>query len=312
MNGRPLELMATLWPSFPHFRRFCQDNRLSGGIRLNSAMLAPTDIDRELALLRTARPEVPFFFDVKGRQMRVVDVDLDNKRCLDLTLNHAIEVRTPVPVLFKAGADSALLERVEDGGKRLVFQGGPRFMVQPGESLHIRDPSLRILGPIFTDQEKMKIEKFREAGCTRWFLSYVERTSDIEEFEELIGKHAEIRLKIESVPGLEFIEREFRKRDGLSLVAARGDLYVEVPLPHDILAATKLILAKDPEATVGSRILLSVVQEPVPSCADFSELAWLYDIGYRRMLLCDEMCLKESLLATAVSAFQAFREAYAH
>lgn len=304
--------MATLWPSFPHFRRFCQDSRLSGGIRLNSAMLAPTDIDRELTLLNAARPEVPFYFDVKGRQMRVLDVDLDNKQYLDLTLNHAIKVKTPVPVLFKAGADSALLERVEDGGRRLIFRGGPQFMVQPGESLHIRDPSLRILGPIFTDQEKSKVEKIRQAGCRRWFLSYVEHASDVEEFEELVGKDAEIRLKIESIPGLEFIESEFRKRDGLSLVAARGDLYVEVGRPHDILAATKLILSKDPEATVGSRILLSIVQEPVPSCADFSELAWLYDLGYRRILLCDEMCLKENLLSVAVSAFQAFREAYTH
>lgn len=77
------------------------------------------------------------------------------------------------------------------------------------------------------------------------------------------------------------------------------------------MAALKLIVEKDSEACVGSRLLLSVITEPVPSCADFLELAWLYDIGYRKMMLCDEICLKEGLLATAINAFESFREAYA-
>jgi len=56
--------------------------------------------------------------------------------------------------------------------------------------------------------------------------------------------------------------------------------------------------------------MLSVIHEPVPSCADFLEMAWLYDIGYRSMMLCDELCLKEDLLATAINACQSFREHY--
>jgi hypothetical protein len=56
--------------------------------------------------------------------------------------------------------------------------------------------------------------------------------------------------------------------------------------------------------------MLSVVDEPVPSCSDFLELAWLYDIGYREMMLCDELCLKKDLLTAAVNAFDGFRTAY--
>lgn len=51
-----------------------------------------------------------------------------------------------------------------------------------------------------------------------------------------------------------------------------------------------------------------VVCNPVPSCADFIELDWLHSVGYRRMMLCDEMCLREDLLGAAVGAFDAFRE----
>jgi len=95
-------------------------------------------------------------------------------------------------------------------------------------------------------------------------------------------------------------------------MAARGDLYVEVNQPHDILNACKLVVSKDKEAFVGSRMLLSIIQNRhgVPSAADFSELAWLYDIGYRNFLLCDELCLKENWLGAATNAFDAFRESY--
>lgn len=129
-------------------------------------------------------------------------------------------------------------------------------------------------------------------------------------FLELVGKDAEVWLKIENKRGLEFVIGKFTKQPNLKLVAARGDLYVEIDRPHQILSALKMIIEKDPEACVGSRILLSVVHEPIPSCADFTELAWLYDIGYRNMLLCDELCLKGDLLATAVNAFGSFAAEY--
>ena len=93
-------------------------------------------------------------------------------------------------------------------------------------------------------------------------------------------------------------------------MAARGDLFVEVFQPHLILEAMKLIVRKDPEAYVGSRVLLSLVNSPVPECCDLTDLAWLYDTGYRKIMLCDELCLKESLLARAVNVLEAFRQSY--
>ena len=48
----------------------------------------------------------------------------------------------------------------------------------------------------------------------------------------------------------------------------------------------------------------------VESCADFSKLAWLAEIGYKRFLLCNELCLHKDLLNTAINAFRAFEHAY--
>jgi pyruvate kinase len=337
--ARNLELLATLWPSFPHFHQFAHDKRLTG-IRLNSAMIDNAELATELKTLRDHPAGVPLYFDIKGRQLRVTEWH-ENPDYLDISINHKIAVPTPIRVLFKAGADSAILDRLEDGGSRLIFRGGPHYHVKPGESLQIRHPGLKVFGDMFTKTELEKIDQVHRAGFTRYFLSYAEHQRDVDELLELVGRDSEIMIKIENKKGLEFT-RKFRKRPNLRLVAARGDLYVEIDRPHQIMDALKLIIQKDPEACAGSRIFLSLAQPPiiefkrivskaegtelsrshiesmirtlsepqVPACADFLELAWLYDIGYRSMMLCDEICLREDLLDAAVDAFSEFRKSY--
>ncbi len=306
-RGDRLELMVTMWPSFPHFAKFALDRRLAG-VRLNTAMVRADEIGGELHKAAEVGG-VPFWVDVKGRQLRVVE-SRPYKDHLELILNHPIRVNTPVEVIFKAGEDWAVLKDVADRGHRLVFDGGPEFMVKEGESLHIRHPSLEVGGDQFLEAELEKIAAAKAAGITRFFLSYVQNQRDVDEFRGLVGKGAEVILKIEDNKGLRYTAEEFRKTPGTSLMAARGDLYVEVERPHRIAEALRLIIGKDPEASVGSRILLSVVNSPVPSCADFLEIAWLADAGYRRMMLCDELCLKEPLLTAAVDAFDQFRSDY--
>jgi pyruvate kinase len=311
-RGKKVDFLVTLWPSFSHFNRFASDSRLSG-IRLNSAMVDTSELDHELALIaELPRGHVPLYFDIKGRQLRVREA-INAGDHLELILNHPIQVNTPCTVLLKAGSDNALLVELKDGGTRLVFgpgDGSPHYKVKPGESVCVRDRSFRMLGDVFPDYEIEKIEKVHKAGFTKYFLSYVESDRDIDQLREMVGD-AEIVAKIESRAGLEYVANRFKPADNLSLLAARGDLYVEVDKPHEILAATKMIAQKDPYAMAGSRIFLSLVRESIPECHDFTDIAWLYDIGYRRMMLCDEICLKGDLMARAVSAFTAFRDSYA-
>ncbi len=305
--SKDLEFLVTLWPTFPHFERFARDKRLSG-IRLNSAMVKGDELTDELERAKASDSPVPLYFDIKGRQLRVRDVSA-NPDHLELELNHPIRVKTPSVVLFKAGVDPALLTEVKDG-THLIFDGGPKYAVYEGESLHIRDPSLQVGGPVFLDYEIEKIKKARQYGFDRFFLSYVEAQRDIDQFREYVGD-SEIIAKIESKKGLEYVAREYQSQENLSLMAARGDLYIELNKPHDIMAALKLIVKKDPCASIGSRLLLSLTNNHMPECADFLEMAWLYDIGYRKMMLCDGLCLKEEPLARAVNAFEAFRNSYA-
>jgi len=307
------ELMVTMCPSFGHFSKFANDQRVDG-VRFNSAMITLPELDTELGILTTKPPKAPVYYDVKGRQMRILKVETVDKN-LVLTINHPIRVKTPTVVLFKAGADVAMLNRIEetDQGQRLVFDGGPQYNLVAGESLHIRDESFKNLrgstkeDNVYTELEQKKIVKVKAAGINRFFLSYVENQYDVDLFREMVGKDAEVWLKIESVAGLKYVNQTFKKEDNLVLVAARGDMFVEVEQPHHIIQGLRDIINKDPKASVGSRLLLSIVDAPVPSCADLLEIQWLHDIGYRRMMLCDELCLKEHMLNAAVACFNGIK-----
>jgi hypothetical protein len=305
---KDFSLLATLQPAMPHFKRFANDERLRG-IRLNNPRWTPAELATTLGDPTVQNAQVPIYFDVKGWQLRVTKVH-PNDAYLDLTINHPIRVETPTEVFLKAGADRAVLERIEDDGSRLIFRGGPKYLVYPGESLQICHPSLTVLGDQFCADELEKIEVAKRLGIARYFLSYAESGADVQRLRDLVGPDCEIMVKIENEKGLRYVSNEFKKAPNLRLVAARGDLYVEIKRPHLILNALRTISERDPEACVGSRLMLSTITSDVPSCADFCELAWLYDIGYRSFLLCDELCLKEDLLAVAINACHAFRKDY--
>ena len=311
---KDLQLLVTLSPSMKHFPRFATDNTLAG-IRINSAMMYADELDGEIELARAIRNPVPMYFDIKGRQLRIKEV-IPSGDHVELKLNHRIRVNLPTPVLFKSGEDPALLVEIRGddvGQQTLVFAPRqPQYMLKAGESLCIRDPSFKVIGNQFPAYEIERIKKVVNSGVfNRWVLSYVEGQQDIDQLREYVGPTAEIIAKIENPRGLDWVANGYRPQPNLSLMAARGDLYIEVRRPHEILGAMKLIISKDPNALVGSRILLSCGPRAVPDAADFSELAWLYDIGYRRMMLCDDLCLKEDSLARAVNALDNFKQYYA-
>lgn len=303
---KPINFHVTLWPAFDHFPRFAADPRLQG-IRLNSAMMKASEIDEKF-LRRSNRATVPLYFDIKGMQMRIKEV-LPHTSHLEFVLNRPVKVKTPCTVWFKAGEDAAKCVEIRNG-THFIFERGPQYNVHAGESIHIKDPHCEVGGETFMPHELEKIERVNNLGFTRWYLSYVYSQRHVDEFRELIGKDAELILKIENNAGLKYVAEEYKPMPNTRLMAARGDLFIEVDRPHHILAACRQIIEADPDAFVGSRMLLSMVKDPVPSCADLFELASLYQMGYRNFLLCDELCLKEDMLGAACNVFEAFRTEY--
>ena len=129
---------------------------------------------------------------------------------------------------------------------------------------------------------------------------------------EAILPEAEIIAKIESQKGLSWVRSRgsAQLQTGLRLMAARGDLYVEVPRPHKIISALRDVIRADPDALVASRIMNSLAWQPVPDAADISDVAFLLSLGYKTLMLGDAVCLKRDSVLEALNVLQAISDEF--
>ncbi len=268
---------------------------LVAGLRLNTVM--PLREGPPEALERLRRFGKPLWVDLKGRQLRVVGAAIPPYT--EVRVSHPIHVETPVDAFFSDGTECVRVAAVD--GDRLILEDGPRRLVGPGESVNIVHPSLEIEGTL-TELDRAYLAAMREVGLRRVMLSYVEAPSDVEEVRELLPG-AEIVLKIESQRGLAYA-RQHGASQG-RLMAARGDLYVEVLQPHKIIRALREVVAADPDAIVASRIFDSLGRHPVPESADIGDVAFLLSLGYRTFMLGDVVCLQRDTVLESLNLLQA-------
>ena len=282
----------------PPYADFLEDvaaHPLVSGLRLNTVMPlreTPAEVLARLAGLRK-----PLWVDLKSRQLRVVGAAIPPYT--EVQLSHPIEVDTPVDAFFNDGTECVRVAAVD--GNRLILADGPRRLVGPGESVNIVHPSLKING-LLTETDRAYLQAMAEVGLKRVMLSYVESLADLQAVQALLPD-AEIVLKIETQKGLAFA-RQYRHTHG-RLMAARGDLFVEVQYPHQIIGALQTVIAADPHAIVASRVFDSLAFHPVPTSADIGDAAFLLSLGYRTFLLGDAICLQRDTVLEALNLLEA-------
>ena len=265
------------------------------GFRLNTVM--PLRGGPAEALERLRAFGQPLWVDLKGRQLRVVGAAIPPYT--EIRLSHPIRVETPVDAFFSDGNEHARVAAVD--GDRLILEDGPRRLIGPGESVNIVHPSLQIDGTL-TETDRAYLAAMREASLKRVMISYVESPADVEEVRDLLPG-AEVMLKIESQRGLDYAKK-YGAAHG-RLMAARGDLYVEVLRPHRVIGALRDIITADPEAVVASRIFDSLGHIPVPVSADIGDVAFLLSLGYRTFMLGDVVCLQRDTVIEALNLLEA-------
>ncbi|MBN2499832.1 MAG: hypothetical protein JXB38_03630 [Anaerolineales bacterium] len=287
-------------PPYANYLQEAADHPLVCGFRLNTVMPlrhTPTEI-----LERMQAYGQPLWVDLKGRQLRVVGAAIPPYS--EVRLSHPIKVKTPVDAYFSDGTERVRVAAVD--GDRLILADGPRRLIGPGESVNIIHPSLQIEDTL-TETDRAYLEAMRTIGLKQIMLSYVEKPEDAEEVRELLP-NAEILLKIETRPGLAYAQ-EYGNQHG-HLMAARGDLFVEVERPHKIVGALKQVIQADPEAVVASRIFDSLAFHPVPASADIGDAAFLLSLGYRTFMFGDAICLQRDTLIEALNLLAAVAEEF--
>lgn len=287
-------------PPYATFLDEVANHPLVCGFRLNTVM--PVQSGPAEALKRLRAFGQPLWVDLKGRQLRVVGAAIPPYT--EIRLSHPIRVNTPVDAFFSNGNECVRVAAVD--GDRLILEDGPHRLIGPGESLNIVHPSLEIEGTL-TEIDHAYLVAMKELGLNRVMLSYVEYPSDVEEIRHLLPE-AEVMLKIETQRGLDYTG--LHKATQGRLVAARGDLYVEVLRPHRIIGALRTVINADPEAVVASRLIDSLAYQPVPVSADIGDVAFLLSLGYRTFMLGDMVCLQRDSVLEALNLLEAVAEQF--
>ena len=287
-------------PPYATFLDEVAQHPLVAGFRLNTVMPVKNGPREALELL--SKYNQPVWVDLKGRQLRVVGAAMPP--FTEIRLSHKIRVQTPVDAYFSDGNERARIVAVSANGDGIILEDGPRRMIGPGESVNIIHPSFEIEGTL-TETDKAYLAAMKEMGLTKVMLSYVESQDDVDEVKEILP-NAEVVLKIETQRGLDFAKKHGAKHG--RLMAARGDLYVEVLRPHKIINAMKTIIQADPNAIVASRIFDSLAWQPVPISADIGDAAFLLEIGYRTFMLGDQVCLRRDSVIEALNLLKALGE----
>ena len=334
-----MKVITTIHPLSP-FLTDVIGHPVISGVRLNTVMPMRRPLEVELQRIKDIAGDKDVWIDLKCRQIRTSHgfffdapshpreiIIKDTKYVLndskprtygivrtppwaELVITHKIKLdmsKGPVKCYLQDGYDSAYIADIIDGN-RLIMLDGPKRLVGGGESINILDPSLEIEG-FFTETDLEFISAAKNVGIHTYMLSYVEQDSDISDLLAL-DPDAVILAKVESNKGLEWVSKSYAKWEAnpnVMLMAARGDLYVEVGIerPDKIIRALRNIIKGDPNAVMASRILTSLRQGPRPTCSDITDIECMRLMGYKTFMVGDDICFDKGSLMLALDILKA-------
>ena len=295
--------------TIPPYAPFIQEvtrHPIVSGLRLNTAMKVadsePLD-DLVKRLNEEARNEgKELWIDLKCRQLRVQGYWVPP--FTEIKVSHKLHVKTPCKAYFEDGTEVATVVKVD--GNSIFTLEGPRRVIGPGESLNILDPTLSIEGYL-TDTDKRYVEAGLKAGIKNYMLSYVESLGDIKCLDSY-EQGLKLVAKIESLKGIKYIADDWKQ--DCRLMAARGDLYVELAKPHHMIKALETIIGKDNDAIVASRIFTSLKDSLEPNCADIGDVDSLMRMGYKTFMFGDDICMRRESILSGLNLFMYMADNY--
>ncbi len=185
-------------------------------------------------------------------------------------------------------ADGLIRLRVDDlepGGVRCtVLTGGT---LASGKGVNAPGVKMKLDYPTAADLEHIKFG-VRE-GVDFVGLSFVRSEADIKAARKALGKDAFIIAKVEKKEAVESFGRILDGADGI--MVARGDLGIEVPI-EKVPRIQKDIISKCNKAgkpvIVATQMLMSMVNSPMPSRAEVTDVSTAILDGADAVMLSDE------------------------
>ena len=199
----------------------------------------------------------------------------------DKTPGDNSRVQLPHPEILAAlRPGHALL--LDDGKVRLIAEEtspdravtrvviGGRMSDRKGVSLPDTDLPVSAMTP----KDRADLEAALVTGIDWIALSFVQRAEDVNEAKKLIRGRAAVMAKIEKPQAIERLAEIIEVSD--ALMVARGDLGVELPLervPGLQKQMTRMARRAGKPVVVATQMLESMIQSPVPTRAEVSDVA---------------------------------------
>lgn len=276
-------LIATL-PSFNNLRKVEKVfmNPHISEVRFNTGVQTAYSIDETLSILirLSIKYNKMVWIDIKGRQLRVTKWADPLYSCIEL--NHRVEVSYPAQVYFRNG-DIVDITHIKNGNQ-LFVDPLPREALGAGQSVNIFCEDINIDGYL-TKKDKQYLNACKKMRLHSIMASFVESSDDLREIIRILPD-ANIVSKIESLKGISFISNS----DISNLMAARDDLYLQSGQNYSMMEHLKTIIKKDSGAICASKIFSSLEKREYTDFADFADLELMYNMGYRKFMLCDNIC----------------------
>jgi pyruvate kinase len=292
---RRIKILATLGPASSDSAMIRK--LFEAGADVFRINMSHTSHDRMRELVKTIRNvessygrPIGILVDLQGPKLRVGPfaeggVQLKNGETFvmdsDPAPGDATRVHLPHPEILAAlRPGHALL--IDDGKLKLIAEEttseravtrvvvGGRISDRKGVSLPDTDLPVSAMTP----KDRSDLEAALETGIDWVALSFVQRAEDVHEAKRLVRGRASIMSKIEKPQAIDRLDSILEASD--ALMVARGDLGVELPLervPSLQKRMTRMARRAGKPVVVATQMLESMIQSPVPTRAEVSDVA---------------------------------------
>src|SRR5262245_39325731 len=292
---RRIKILATLGPASSDLAMIRRPFEAGTDVFRINMTYTPTDKMRELvATIRNVessygRP-IGILVDLQGPKLRLGafaegSVQLQNGQSFtldsDKTPGDATRVHLPHPEILAAlRPGHALL--LDDGKVRLIAEQttkehavtrvvvGGKMSDRKGVSL----PDTDLPVSAMTAKDRADLEAAVTTGIDWIALSFVQRADDVIEAKKMIRGRAAVMAKIEKPQAIDRLADIIEASD--ALMVARGDLGVEMPLervPSLQKQMTRMARRAGKPVVIATQMLESMIQSPVPTRAEVSDVA---------------------------------------
>jgi len=292
---RRIKILATLGPASSDSAMIRK--LFEAGADVFRINMSHTPHDKMRELVKTIRNvessygrPIGILVDLQGPKLRLGSfadgaVQLNNGQSFTLDSDkapgNASRVHLPHPEILAAlRPGHALL--LDDGKVRLIAEEtsperavtrvvvGGKMSDRKGVSL----PDTDLPVSAMTQKDRDDLEAAATTGVDWIALSFVQRAEDVKEAKRMIRSRASVMAKIEKPQAIDRLADIIEASD--ALMVARGDLGVELPLervPSLQKQMTRMARRAGKPVVVATQMLESMIQAPVPTRAEVSDVA---------------------------------------